>query len=104
MPCFNVSSGDFTSPGPTTTVISGPGSTSGLPAGNSPSAAPAASGMSTGAKAGIAVGVIVGALALVAIGAFVVIRRRRSGRFALSDPIPLVKRTHDGSSVNSAMH
>ena len=104
VPCFNVSSGDFTSPGPTTTVITGPGSTSGTSASNSPSAVPAGSGLSTGAKAGIAVGVIVGVLALGAIGAFIVMRRRNAGRFALSDPIPLVKRTHDGSSVNSALH
>ncbi|KAI6355196.1 hypothetical protein MCOR25_008321 [Pyricularia grisea] len=93
IPCFNVTSDEFTAPETTTTPVSPETNNSQSPA-----------GLTTGAIAGITVGTIVGSLAVVGLVAFLVFRKRRAGAARNTESVlPVSKDNVETESVSSTL-
>lgn len=81
-----VSGAGFVGTGASSTTSSAPSSTTTLPASSGRSSS---TGLTTGAKVGIGVGVPLGVIALLAVGAFILFRRRQTHtKLALASPSP----------------
>ncbi|EPE32751.1 hypothetical protein GLAREA_07885 [Glarea lozoyensis ATCC 20868] len=99
IPCFNVTSTDFVAPSTTPSTATPPDSSV------APTlyvSASSSRSLSEGAIAGIAVGSVVGGLALIAIVAFVLLRRRKTNRNAqAADEFPAMEKKERAASLAS---
>lgn len=94
-----ISGAGFVGTGPSSTTSSAPNSTAPPPA---PASSSPSTGLTTGAKVGIGVGVPLGVIALLAVGAFVLFRRRRQPHTAVPPASPLSPKPETYSSQRTS--
>jgi hypothetical protein len=94
-----ISGAGFVGTGPSSTTSSAPNSTAPPPA---PASSSPSTGLTTGAKVGIGVGVPLGVIALLAVGAFVLFRRRRQTHTAVPRASPFSPKPETYSSQRTS--